>query len=115
MMNPERQSLRELTTPINREKEDPLTLLKQVLCTLASGREALEMARVSKSGLMELATSENGVKTERMAEESLFMLMAMCTMASGLMIKPTAQANTSTLMELSMKESGKTISNMARA
>ncbi len=93
MMSQERQLPRELTTLISKEREDLLTLLRQVLCILENGREVLEMARANKSGLMELATSESGEKTELMGKENSYMLMAMSMMASGLMIKRTAMGN----------------------
>ncbi len=51
------------------------------------------MARENKSGLMELATSESGEKTEHTGKENSYMWMAKSMMASGLMIKQTAMAN----------------------
>ncbi len=51
------------------------------------------MARVNKSGLMELATSESGEKTEHMGKENSYMWMAMFMMVSGLMIKQMAMGN----------------------
>ena len=95
MMNQERQSPKELTIQISKEREDLLTPLRQVLCILENGREALETARENKSGLMELATSESGEKTEHTAKESLFMLMAMSMMVSGLMTRQMAMGNIS--------------------
>ncbi len=95
MMSQERQLPRELTTLISKGREDLLILLRQVLCILENGREVLEMARVSKSGLMELATSESGEKTEHMEKENSYMWMAMFMMVSGLMIKQMAMGNIS--------------------
>lgn len=54
-------------------REDPLIHSKQELFILGSGKEALEMVRVNKSGLMELCTLENGERIEHMEEANLSM------------------------------------------
>jgi hypothetical protein len=98
----------------SRAKIDPHIIFRLVRYIPGSGKAVSVMVWVSKCGLMELDTKENGVKTELTARANLLMLMAMYMMATGLMIRRTELAFTNTLTEPSMRECGKMTSSMAK-
>lgn len=73
------------------------------------------MVLVLRSGLMGLATKDNGRITELMVMENLCMLMETSMKETGLMIKLTASESISMLTVQGMKEIGEMTSSMARA
>ena len=73
------------------------------------------MALVLRSGLMGLATKDNGRITELTVMENSCMLMVTSMKETGLMIKLTASESISMLTVQGMKEIGEMTSNMARA